>query len=361
MNNTIKKSFEWPSLGSCGQFIAIAGSLLYVLGFLVVNAYYVKLGVQGAGLVRPQYLLAGVTLAIPMALYLFMAASAIYNVHDELNARLDAGAGKSLFLLWGFFACVDTAVDIGFRLILAASWSGAILFGFHTVGQVYLWLSIYFLIDYPLLQWTSRRGLNRGILIFRFIMNGGATVVFFLLVTFQPVRNFFWFFVGLSVLINLILDLHEKTDRQTYLRTWDLVVLTIVFLGFSIYFGAEYYPLIRRGIGGGRPTPARIAVSEPARQPLAAALDVGLGSDSLIAVQLLAETAEELVVTSHGAARGKHWPVRIPKKDVILITGSDSVPDNPKQTHDDRASPSRLKAAPSADRPPGPAVPAPGL
>ena len=248
-NENKEKKIGLPSLVIAAKGFALAGSILYALGFIVTNAYYSSLGIHGFQVIKPHYFLSGFALAIPVILYIFLGALPVYNAIAQLGQRPNLGSEKHGSLAWSIFSLFSLYAKIGLRHIIAACFAGFFLFNFQAFRavdpKIFSLLFSYFVVDYLLFRRISQAGHNRAFIVLRFFTDAVVIFIFIFYIKYPPIQILFWWFILSSLFLYTVVDVDEKRGIRKKTGVLVFTLLLLVLLGFTIFFGVLFYPIIR--------------------------------------------------------------------------------------------------------------------
>ncbi len=237
--------------------------LIYVCGFLALNAHFYQYGIVDFGLASSDYLVVGSLFILYIAVYGVSGGRSIVLGKTWMLQQIDLLNSVKPRSINSFVAFIHSFLDVIFLHCLSAAFFSVYAFGQYESFMFYLVLITAFLIKYPL-EAFGNLDLKYPLffLIFDITIKVVAIWAFFNFSVSTEMIHVFITFAGFSVYINFVLDSFEryKINRDRILYT--VILSTIFFLASAVHFGAVVYGDISKKIGGGQSIPVEISVSE---------------------------------------------------------------------------------------------------
>lgn len=286
------------------ELITILGIFVFIPGFIIVNIYLAGLGIHDYSLFRMKYLSAGFLFIGILTVYFFFVWRRIYYAEEDVGNIAVNLIGKTnsklLGHLWGIFSMALVYADNAFGIVVATSFVSSILFSVNKIGIFWGFLAFYFLIDYPLVRWGKYKKFPRITFTTSFVFYIVSLFVFFYFIKEKEPRTLFWIFVGITIVINFILDFRKKRQQggnyitKLSLFDWIWVVVFIIMVGIS--FGKTLYGKITPGLGGGKPIAVTLMIDQNAL-PSVKEIPIKGSSNLTEKVFLVLQTEKEIYIT----------------------------------------------------------------
>lgn len=243
---------------------AVLAGLLYIFGFLVLNANLSKSGVVDYEFVDARYILSGSVYAYFLVCFYLFAGRTVVHSPRWLSEDLVHYQKLGLDSKWNFIVFLHWLVNAGFSCCMSAGLFGLAAFGDRESAFFYSILVASFLVLY----WfdTTNHDIKhpRTHLLVLLAVRTAATVAFFANPESGLLATTFALTLALFFFINLVLDTvarHGATkDRLTYSSVYAVVIL----LTLAIAFGATLYGSVSNKIGGARPQKVAISLTSEA-------------------------------------------------------------------------------------------------
>lgn len=275
---------------------ALAGvlALAYLSGFIVVTAHLGRFGLKDYDAFRVQYLVAGTIVWVTIGLFAYFVGRHVLRIDEdteECRKLFESVGGKGAgWAAWAFFY---TAGELAYRLVVCTFVAGLLLFSLPSTNMLFLVGAI--VIGEQLANMILTSAASRHLTQWSFVWIGvffATTLAGFLLVTERPYRELFFFFCVLAAGLNAYQHQRRHSKNPKLIKAY--------FIGFGLLvvsgaFGSHFYDRVRPSIGGGAPQVVRLIVDET-RMPVELKRSLGVVGDTSTSVDLLAETATEILV-----------------------------------------------------------------
>lgn len=295
------------------QAVALSSLLLYVLGFVIVNAHLAKWDVASFDFANAQYLAAGLLFAVFAAIFWFLVGRRIQNIENDFVEFAKLGREYKWPRTWAFFCLFQVFAELSFAFVVGAYWTASI-FHQRSTQQIALTgaLVVFFLIDYYVL-W-NKKIYQRAPAIALPIAS-----IFHVLVV---VTAFYWFpdagitrivivYFGITFVLNFVLDIGRRRETNAvFAMFWTAVFV----LGTAATFGASIYGHIKTSVGGGQAR--RVEVILNAAVPASLQSKLLGGSSTTAPILIYAETSDAIFL-SRGSDAGE--VIRVSKSAIAGV------------------------------------------
>lgn len=256
--------------------------LIYVCGFLALNAHFYQYGVVDIGLANPDYLVVGSLFILYLATYSVFGGRSIVLVKSWLQQQIDLLNDTKPRSINSFVAFIHSLLDVTFLHCLSAAFFSIFAFGQYESFMFYFVLSIAFLIKYPLEAfWNVDLKYPFFFLMMDIAIKAIAIWAFFYFSTSTELIQVFIAFAGFSVYINFVLDGFERYKINRDRILFSIIYSAIFFLGAAVHFGAVAYGDISKKIGGGQSIPVEISAPDHIIKSLGIEQNETLHGDSI--------------------------------------------------------------------------------
>ena len=235
--------------------IALATSLLYVLGFLVFNGYLASKGIYDQELLNTKYIMAGgLILIVITAYYYFIWRKIVFRIKNGILWHKPLGPFLRIFL--------DTyyALELVFGCAFLASWIAGLLMPDVYVLPVQLVTMLALAIDFTLMYFSLYQSYRLGSHIFSFVSFTCAIAVYFVWGSFNPplisLLGIFvtYTFIGSVALASPIWN--DKSDKN-----YGVFYLAIYLIVGVISFGTTTLEYISPRFGGTLPSKVTVTLA----------------------------------------------------------------------------------------------------
>lgn len=295
--------------------IATLSLVLYVSGFIVLNSHLASFGIQSFALLEPRYVMAGGLLFLTLGIYTAFAGRRVFYLDHDIQEFSKLGRGSRFSTIWEVFAGIHVITEALFGTVFAAWLIGGLLAEKRPSDLFFAVGGSFFLFDYALV-WSGfyKRNPKAGARI-AFLLHFMVVFLFFLLSEEQLPRDLFWAFVGLSLVLNLLLDLRNRIGQSESYRIFEAGWVLFTVLLFSLYFGSSVYGRVRTSLGGGKPQPVRLILTDADKEKLSQIRNKNaLFSKKIL---LVAENENEVILRVPNNAG--YTTVRLRKDAVVAI------------------------------------------
>ena len=275
---------------------ALAGvlALAYLSGFIVVTAHLGRFGLKDYDAFRVQYLVAGAIVWVTIGLFAYFVGRHVFRIDEdteEYRKLFESVGGKgSGWAAWAFFY---TAGELAYFLGVCTLVAGSLLFFLPSTNTILLAVAIVF--GQQLVDMVLTSAASRHLTQWSFVWIGvffATALAGFLFVVEGPYRELFIFFCVLAAGLNAYQHQRRHSRNPKLIKAY--------FIGFGLLvvsgaFGSHFYDRVRPSIGGGAPQVVRLIVDET-KMPVELKRSLGVVGDTSTSVDLLAETATEILV-----------------------------------------------------------------
>ena len=314
------------NLTSALQFVGASVFIFYLIGYIVVNSYYVKNGFFSYDIFSIQILSAGILFSLIYGIYGFVVGRRLYHLKSDKDNFIEMGANYCWPLLWRDFISIFVFVEVLFAILVSVYWTSIILFDVTDKFKNFAYiLTVAFLFDYFVL-W--RRGLYKRK---PHIALPAAFVVFCLVILYGikqidsiPIILLIAHYIIFSLLLYFVIDTHRRSNSSpVFTAFWTLITVAT----FTVSLGSTYYGSIKSEMGGGEPRTVKIILNI-SNSNLNSLL---VGKDSKPKkVHILGESSTELFIDLD---TGKEiQPLRVSKTAILAIQPIIDIEDNTNKT-----------------------------
>lgn len=246
-----KREGLWPGAEQLAIVTAGLATILYVIGFVVVNAYNSALGISDQSLLSARYVSAGVLLCVAAMVYYFFVWQRIVNLASK---GFHAPAGSKLFVayLHNYYL-----LEVIFACCFFSAWFVALLVRTEVAVLMQICTILAFIIDKLIFKVGMPGTFPRS----RFVLSGlvlSSSVLAFavagLLDTALAVS--FGLVVTFSILGVKILTSEGWADGTD--RVWAVAYLSLTAGLLAAVFGMTIYDEISPSFGGGKPAKVQV-------------------------------------------------------------------------------------------------------
>jgi hypothetical protein len=266
----------------------------YVIGFVVVNSYFGKMGIYAFDVFSARYVSAGILTTVIFTIFGITVARKFYYFdrdHKEIALNLVSSRWPHL---WGLFVVVYSLAKFAFLFTLVTFLNAVTLLE----GIEFIYLRTYFLviaagffIDYIVL---SHGGMYNK---HPFVAYPASLITFLVAIYFgifnladPRIYKFYHFYIVVMIFVSFSVALY----RMNFDRMWAIFWAAISVLSLAAIFGTSLYGEIRRELGGGLPADIRLVVTKDMPEYLTDKLGVQNGVSGKL--KLLGETNDDLVI-----------------------------------------------------------------
>ena len=290
--------------------LAIGLAVVYISGFLVLNAYLNRFGVVEFDLVSSRYLVPGaIFIFYLVCFYLFAGRNIVFVkkwLGDDIKQLCETGAHP----FWAFIAFIHSIVNMAFFLCLSAALFSSTAFFQSETSMFYGVLVIAFIFSYFFDLTNLDVRYPKANLIFQFIFKIPAIFVFFYFQETTKLTLLFFSYLGIVVYLNLVLDHLERykltADRLGFTSTYSIIFIII----YAVSFGLLFYGDVSRKIGGGKAIHASIGFSKNLIKSLSSNLEI---KDNPIEAEILFVSNNHIFLETSGKT------FRISEKEIEWI------------------------------------------
>jgi len=237
--------------GSLIYGLAIA--VLYVSGFLVLNANLAKYGVLDIEFVNARYFLAAASFVFYMlCFYLFAGRAVFFSKRwfgEDLERMRRAGASTK----WVPVVFLHSQLHALFFCCLSSALFTSVAIGSTETHSFYLTLVFSFLILYPLDVSNVDIRYPKLVEVVTIAVKVGAVYVFFAVGSAAVLRSVFFSYLVIFFFINQMLDGFERYKATKDRIFFSVLYAVIVFFGSAVAFGSLLYGQVNLTLGGARP------------------------------------------------------------------------------------------------------------
>lgn len=288
--------------------------LLYVSGFLVMNANLARYGVLDVDFVNARYFLASASFVFYLLCFYLFAGRAVFLGKRWLREDLTAMRKLGVSSKWAPIVVLQSYLHAIFFCCMSSGLFASVAIGGAEAAAFYLALMLSFIILYPLDVLNLDIRYPRGTEIIKILTKGGAIYVFFAFGSRGVLVLLFSSYLGLFFFINQLLDTFERhgvtKDRVSFSALYAVVVL----LGSAIAFGSLFYGHVSVRLGGARPQPVLVGLDEAARRALP--VTPSGASNGTLEGDLIHQTASYTYVVVDGKT------IRLRSTDVVTLVTS---------------------------------------
>ncbi len=312
------------------QFITIFITVVYLIGFVVVNTYLSGTGVFRFEIINSQYLSAGVLTLIVFIIFGLLVGRKVYYVSSdfiELEKLVFDKTKPLKSFLWRVFSFLYILIEIYFSIVFGVYLTANIFFeNFEADFKLDLIIFGLFVVDYYFLWRNDLYNRNPFIILPLVSAFFIITIYFFLKdINDSRVILLLFIYVSMAIILYFVLDFYEFTYEFTNGKNYLVLVITIIltFIILAVFFGKTLYGEVKRGLGGGKPMIATLVVNDQVPQVIDNILEVKNNITSEI--ELYSETTSDLIlkITKNNAPEKHDQFLRLNKSLVMGILPKD--------------------------------------
>lgn len=136
-------------INTLSQVVAIGTVIVYVLGFIVVNARLAHWHTTSFDLANPQYLSAGLMVAASIGIFWFMVWRRLLHLSGDIRELSEKGSHLRWPRAWFLFSRLVITVDLLFGAVVGVFWSAGLLFNITEQQKLFVAvLTAAFILDY---------------------------------------------------------------------------------------------------------------------------------------------------------------------------------------------------------------------
>jgi len=254
-------------------FYATGGGLLYVCGFIVVNANLAKVGVLDIEFANATYFTAGLSFFLYLLVfYMFAGRAIIFGkswMAKEIKEHLQNGGGQR----WLPIIFVHSLINLIFFCCFSATVFAASAFKESPSGWFYGSLVVPFGLLYTMDITNLDVKYPKCHDVILIISKLAAISGFFIgTIKAQSALILFLQYVGFVAIINFVLDWFERRktnpEHLSFTAVWGFTAL----IGAAATYGMTVFGEVNPRLGGARPEAVQLALKQEARDVLAASL-----------------------------------------------------------------------------------------
>jgi len=306
---------EKPALdiGLISQVVAVSTVAVYILGFIVVNAFLARWHTASFDLANAQYIAAGLIFLAFLGIFYFVVWRRFVNINHDIEAFSACSADCSWPMAWNLFFVVFVLVELAFGAVVAAFWTAALLFRGTREQLGYLgFLSAYFVIDYYALvrmRVYATRPFLALPLSFLFQLAIVISAVFYF--ADDAIFTFIIIYFCLVLVGGLIVDMTNSMKISLpFTCFWIGTFLMVI----AAMFGALSFQYVKGSIGGGEARDVEVYFAQSAPYQLLNSFGSRAGGPARL-IQL-AETPNSWILSRE---RSSEETVRVSKDAIIAI------------------------------------------
>lgn len=176
------------SISTVVQLSSVALIAFYVLGFIIVNSYLIKIGVYSFNILNSQYLAAGVIFSVAGGIFGFVVGRRIYFLEHDFSEFASLGSKFRYPKIWVLFCFVYVYVEVAFGGVVGAFWTASLLFDdIQGLRSLLVLLTVAFLIDY-LILWRGGVYQNHPFIALPIAFIGFHIIVFSAIILVPDIR-----------------------------------------------------------------------------------------------------------------------------------------------------------------------------
>lgn len=258
-NQALHSLLKTDSLGKVSAFFL---GIVYLCGFLTLNAHLYQYGVVELGIASTEYLVSGAIFVLYLAVYGLFAGRSIVLSKNWLGQNIAQLREVSASAYSPLIASVHMLIVVVFFHCLSAALFSTFAFGqIESIG-FYAVLSLVFIIGYGMdtSNWDVRHPFAH--LIIDGVLKLIAVISFFFLSSGINIYIVFIAFFGYSLYINLVIDSFERYRVTKDRIVFNLGYAAIFILMAAVSFGSTIYGNVSKKIGGGKPLEMTIGLND---------------------------------------------------------------------------------------------------
>ncbi len=293
------------------SFYALAAGALYVSGFLVLNSNLAKFGVVDIEFIDAHYFLSGASFVFFLVCFYLFAGRAVLFTPKWVGEDLERVNKDNRRPFWSLIVFIHSFITATFFCCLSAALFTSLAIGSAESALFYAALAGAFLIlftfDVTNLDVKFPRFSETVTIVAKLI----AVYAFFARFGSGAMLTAFMTYVTIFAFINLVLDGFARYKLTTDRVTFSGIYAVVILLAAAIGYGTLLYGQVSSKLGGARPQPVSLGLSEEARKALPTPF--ATSPDQVLEGKLIHQTPTFTYLVSAGHT------VRVRTADVVAL------------------------------------------
>ena len=222
--------------------VTIVISLIYIFGFLIVNASLKKYSILDVKVLNEEYLFAGGAYALFLITYFLLGGKSIFFVKERLTTNLEKIKGEKYRKGKSWLVFIDTIfINTIYQNVLSSYLFYSIMILKGKDLKFLLYISLSFLICYTIDVNDFDLKYYIPSLVIESIIKVFGIILFFYLMRGMELIIIFSIYISLTFFINLMLDTFDRYEKTKIQVICSGIFLIISFLIVTPLFGTILY------------------------------------------------------------------------------------------------------------------------